>query len=297
MTAPTYSELEEALAQARTASAQQATEIERLRRRLADEHFAEELREALTLAVAAGTLASPVSHARLLEMIVETAAHVISARAAALFLIDSESQELIFEVALGQKAHEVKKFRVPLGHGIAGLVAVSGQPIAIGDARSDPRQAADIAQAVGYQPQSILCVPLFYNDQVTGVLELLDKAGATGFSADDMAALGLFASQAAVAIEQSRTHRNLAALVGEVMASLAEARGELGHGLEQRARTFARSIEENADYRQALELAQLVREIIWQGEHELQACRTILRGFTEYLRSRPALGGGLGSRP
>jgi len=63
-------------------------------------------------------IAEPMSHSRLLEMIVETAAQVISAEAASLFLIDQESQELIFEVALGQKADEVKHFRVPLGHGI-----------------------------------------------------------------------------------------------------------------------------------------------------------------------------------
>jgi hypothetical protein len=105
--------------------ARQAEEIERLRRQLADERFAENLRETLTLAVAVGTIASPVTHSRLLEMIVETAAHVISARAAALFLIDEEAQELVFEVALGSKAEEVKKFRVPLGHGIAGLVAMT----------------------------------------------------------------------------------------------------------------------------------------------------------------------------
>ena len=54
-------------------------------------------------------------------MIVEAAAQVISARAASLFLVNEETQELIFEVALGQKAQEVKKFSVPLGHGIAGL--------------------------------------------------------------------------------------------------------------------------------------------------------------------------------
>src|SRR5206468_5403043 len=118
-----------------------------------------------------------VTHSRLLEMIVQTAAQVISARAASLFLINRQTQELVFEVALGQKAEDVKKFTVPLGHGIAGLVAVSGQPIAVSDASKDPRQAADIARSVGYVPQTILCVPLFYNDQIIGVLELLDKEG------------------------------------------------------------------------------------------------------------------------
>src|SRR5215207_4988032 len=150
---------EEALARAQE-------EISRLRRKLADERFAEELKDALTLAAAAGEIASPVTHSRLLEMIVETAASVIPSRAAALFLLDEETEELVFEVALGSKAEEVRRFRVPLGHGIAGLVAVSGQPMAISDARSDPRQAADIAESVGYQPESILCVPLFYDEEI-----------------------------------------------------------------------------------------------------------------------------------
>lgn len=109
-------------------------EISSLKRRLADERFAEDLRDALTLAGAAGTIAAPVAHARLLEMIVETAAHVIPSRAASLFLVDEKTEELIFEVALGSKADEVRKFRIPLGHGIAGLVAVSGQRMAVSDA-------------------------------------------------------------------------------------------------------------------------------------------------------------------
>jgi sigma-B regulation protein RsbU (phosphoserine phosphatase) len=61
-------------------------------------------------------------------MIVETAARVISARAGSLFLIDAEKQELTFEVALGEKAQQVKELRVPMGDGIAGLVAAMGQP-------------------------------------------------------------------------------------------------------------------------------------------------------------------------
>jgi hypothetical protein len=46
-------------------------EISRLERRLSDERFAEELKDALTLAVAAGQISAPVTHSRLLEMIVE----------------------------------------------------------------------------------------------------------------------------------------------------------------------------------------------------------------------------------
>jgi GAF domain-containing protein len=283
----------EALALARQTVERQQQEIEYLERRLADERFAQDLKEAMTLAASTGAIASPVSHSRLLEMIVETAARVIFARAAALFLIDEEAEELIFEVALGSKAEEVRKFRVPLGHGIAGLVAVSGQPMAVSDAESDPRQAADIARSVGYAPQSILCVPLFYNEQVIGVLELLDKEGAPSFSATDMEDLGLFADQAAVAIEQSRTNRNLAALLGEVLESLGETNDGRSQGLKERARAFAEGLEEDAAFSQALDLARLVQEIAHQGENEMRGCHTILRGFAEYLRSRPDMTGEL----
>jgi GAF domain-containing protein len=272
------------LAEARATIARQANELERLRHRLEDERFAEELRGVLVLAAAAGTIASPVTHARLLQLIVETAADVIGARAGALFLVDEAHNELTFEVAIGPKAAEVKRIRVPLGQGVAGLVAVSGQPMAIADAGRDPRHASDIAQQIGYYPETILCVPLFYGDRLTGVLELLDKDDAPAFSAADMNTLGLFANQAAVAIEQSRTHRNLAALLAELLRTPDTAET----AMSERARQFATRIEtEDAAAGQALDLAALVQEIAWFGEHERDACRLMLRAFADYLRQRP----------
>jgi GAF domain-containing protein len=264
--------------------AQLNAELERLRRELATETAGRELRRALSLAATAGTIASPITHTRLLEMIVETAAQVISAQAASLFLIDTETNELIFEVALGQKAEEVKRFRVPVGHGIAGLVAMTGQPMSVSDAQQDPRQAAEIAQSVGYTPRSILCVPLFYDEQVIGVLELLDKIGAPSFSPSDTASLGLFANMAAVAIEQSRANRNLAALVGETLRSLG---GQDEGALQAELRSFITSMEEDVAYRRALDLAQLVHEIAWQGEREVTLCRSVLGAFAEYARTKP----------
>lgn len=270
---------------------EQAAEIERLRQRLAHEHFADDLRAALRLATTAGTIAAPTTHARLLEMIVETAAHVISAQAGALFLIDDETEELVFEVALGQKAAEVKRFRVPLGHGIAGLVAVTGQAMAVADAKRDPRQAADIARSVGYAPESVLCVPLFYNDEVIGVLELLDKVGAASFGPRDIEVLGLFANQAAVAIEQSRSQRSITALLNEVLGSLPGLSEPQRQDLKGRARAFEDALRLEPGQQQALELARLVQEIVSQGDNEGRVCRTILQGFADYLRARPTWDG------
>jgi GAF domain-containing protein len=275
-----------ALAEAQATIARQSEEIARLRRELGAENLAQELRKVFSLAAAAGTISAPVTYSRLLEMIVETAAHVIDARSASLFLLEEKSGDLVLEYPLGPKAEEVRKLRVPLGHGIAGLVAANGQPMAIADAGKDPRQAADIAQMVGYTPQSILCMPLIYNEQVIGVLELLDKEGAPSFSAADMEALGYFANLAAIAIEQSRMHRSLAALLGELLESFGPVAETEREALREQLDAFAADVAADAGYRRGLELARLVQEITQQGQDEFEACGIILRGFAGYLRAR-----------
>lgn len=279
----------EALAVARETVERQAAEIAQLRRLLAGARLADELGEALTVAAAAGVIASSTTYLDLLQSIVQTAAHVIAADAASLFLLDRETEELVFEVTLGEKAEEVRRFRVPLGHGIAGLVAVSGQPMAVSEAHADARQAADIAQSVDYIPESILCVPLFFQDEVIGVLELLNKRGAPSFSPEDMHTLGLFANGAAVAIQQARTQGNLVALIGEALATVGGMSETRREAIMRRATGFATAIEEDPSYTRALDLAGLVREIAAAGENESRLCRRILESVAEYHRSRPAL--------
>ncbi len=277
------------LTRAQARMTEQSNEIERLRAQLAQRTLAQDIGEAVVLTASAGTIATPVSHDQLLRLIVETAAHVISAQSASLFLIDEEAQELVFEVALGPKAEEVQHHRVPLGHGIAGLVALSGQPMAVSDASQDPRQASDIAKAVGYVPESLLCVPLFYGDRVIGVLELLDKIDEQSFSVADLEALGLFANQAAVSIAQSRAHGNLGALLNDLLETHSKGEDDQQHVNRRHIQEIIERTggDDATAFREAIELAELVQEIAWHGDRERLACKTLLRGFTDYLRSRP----------
>jgi GAF domain-containing protein len=170
----------------------------------------------------------------------------------------------------------MKDIRVRLGHGIAGGVALSGLPLAVTAAGTDPRWAKDIGERVGYVPQSIICVPLFYEDRVIGALELLDKIGAPSFSPADLNTLGLFAQQAAFAIEQSRTRLSASAL----LAAAVGARG----GDAQRLGDL---IEQDPGHRGSLELARLVREVALGGDRQLAACREILGTFAGYARAEP----------
>ena len=265
----------------------QAEEIERLQSELADLRPLANLREALRLAGIASVTGAPTSPKRLTEMLVTTAADAINARAGSLFLLDREQDELVFEVAIGPKAEAVEKFRVPLGHGLAGLVAATGQPMAIADTESDSRDAADIAAAVGYVPKNVLCVPLIYEDDLIGVLELLDKEGGEPFSAVDMENLALFAELAAVAVQQDRVLEQLRLLVTQAISAVS---GEPSNGqrmIDGQLSALVDDIVGDAGFQRSLDLARLVREIARQGERELQACHTLLEGFASYLRARP----------
>ncbi len=275
--------------------ARQQAEIERLQRRITEDRFAQDLRDALTTASSAGAIGAPVSYSRLLEMIVATAADIIDAKAALLCLIDPEHDELVFEAALGSsdnaEAHEV---RIPLGSGVAGLVALTGHPMAISDTTEDDRDANDIAAAVGFTPKNILCVPLSFQDEVIGVLELLDKAGAATFSVADMEAIGLFANLAAVAIEQSRNHSRVGAMVLELIRAVDGSPDYDRHGLTQRAHEFTTDLGRQTGFRNSLELSRLVQEIVHDGDATTDACKGILNSFVQFLRSRPMTAGELG---
>lgn len=272
--------------QARETIARQEEELESLRSELANQRFAADLSEALKVASTAGQLGSPLTHERLLELIVETAVHVIGAGAGSLLLLSPDRRQLVFEVAVGAEPDELEDRRVPLEHGIEGLVATSGQPLAISNTADDPRVAQDIARLVGYLPKNILCVPLGEDDQPIGVLELLDKRGAHTFSTGDIEALTLFAKQAAIAIKLSRTYRNFTTLVGELVESLGEP-SDRRSALHEGADAFSAHLDQDETYRQVRELAELVHEISSRGEDELTACRALLQGFAEYLRSQP----------
>ncbi|XP_029206417.2 cGMP-specific 3',5'-cyclic phosphodiesterase-like [Acropora millepora] len=65
---------------------------------------------------------------------------------------------------------------VPLGVGIAGHTAATGETINIKDAYSDPRFNREVDKATGYKTYSILCMPIKSHDgEVIGVAQIINK--------------------------------------------------------------------------------------------------------------------------
>jgi len=190
----------------------------------------------LRAAVAAGALGAEESYRDLLQSIVEVARAIFGARASSIFLHDERTDELVFEAVAGEGAEELLGRRFPSSTGIAGWVLVTRQPLVVEELADDPRFAREAAESTGFVPKGLMAVPLLHEERALGVLEVLDRPQQAAFSLQEMALLGLFANEAAIALDllqRARDVRNVledeggeAAAVAGFVAKLSEASPE-----------------------------------------------------------------------
>ena len=172
--------------------------------------------EDMRAAVAAGVLGAEESYRALLRSIVEVARAIFKAKASSIFLLDEEADELVFEAVAGEGSDSLVGQRFPSSTGIAGFVLVSRQPLVIEDVLADPRFSRETAESTGFVPKGLMAVPLLHEERALGVLEVLDRPRDARFTLAEMELLGLFAGQAAIALDLlQRARRARAALAGE----------------------------------------------------------------------------------
>src|SRR5690606_6615317 len=145
-----------------------------------------------------GPALAPTGHQELLTSITAAARRIFRAEACSIAVLSDDETELVFRAATGGAEEEIVGSRLPFGEGIAGWVTLTGQPLAVQQVEDDPRFAAGFAAQLGYLPRSILAVPMETERGVIGVVEILDATGPAGH---DIELLSLFATQAALAIE------------------------------------------------------------------------------------------------
>jgi GAF domain-containing protein len=210
--------------------------------------------EELRAAVAAGVLGAEEQFRALLQSIVDVARAIFKAKASSIFLLDEDSDELVFEAVAGEGSESLVGRRFPSSTGIAGFVLVSRQPLVIEDVLKDPRFSREAAESTGFVPKGLMAVPLLHEERALGVLEVLDRPQEAKFSLAEMELLGLFANQAAIALDLlQRARRAQAALGGEGDLSVIS---RVAAALEQR------SDEEDGSRESALRLLAELERLI-----------------------------------
>lgn len=175
----------------------------------------------LRAAVASGVVGSSESFRALLGAIVQVARSIFGAKASSILLLDEETNELVFEAVVGEGEQSLLGLRFPAGHGIAGWVLATRTPLILEDVRNDPRFAGDVAEGTGYVPSGLMAAPLLHEERSLGVLEVLDRPERSHFSLQEMDLLGLFANQAAIAVDLLLRARRAERLLEEGAGDLA----------------------------------------------------------------------------
>ncbi len=186
---------------------------------------ASELRQRLlepeTLLEIGVQLASTLDLARVLELALQKAEELCHAESSSIWELDDEREELFFRVVRGRAAGEIQSLRVPLGRGIVGSVARSGKAEIVNEVVQDPRWSGD--RDPHFTTRNILTVPLIARGTVIGVLQLLNRGGGEGFTADDLRRMQLFAGILAAAVQNARLYAEQKRSFVEMVTALSEA--------------------------------------------------------------------------
>lgn len=134
-----------------------------------------------------------------LKELVALCAHATDAERCTVYLLDRGTNEL-YARAAQRIAVEI---RLPIGQGIAGAVAKTGETINVPDAYADPRFDRNVDKRSGYRTTNMLVVPVWSADatRVIGVIQVLNKRGGT-FERWDQMYLERIADGVGAAIEQ-----------------------------------------------------------------------------------------------
>jgi PAS domain S-box-containing protein len=137
----------------------------------------------------------------LMQKIVELAVQLLHAKGGGLYVADPVRQE-VRSIAGFNIPHEFMGLTLSYGEGAAGWVAENRQPLIVDDYRVWPGRAKVFEEKQPFT--AVLAVPMMYQNQMVGVLDVIDDVSRRRFTQSDLELFSLFSSQAAIALENAR---------------------------------------------------------------------------------------------
>jgi DNA-binding CsgD family transcriptional regulator/putative methionine-R-sulfoxide reductase with GAF domain len=125
---------------------------------------------------AARVINSSLEIDQILAVLIEKARHLLGVVGCSVWLIDPNTEELVCRQAAGRQSDLVCGWRLPIGTGVVGWIAKSGERVLIHDTRKDARHFKRVDKKTGLEIRSIMGVPLKSKDNIIGALQAVDTA-------------------------------------------------------------------------------------------------------------------------
>jgi K+-sensing histidine kinase KdpD len=220
---------------------------------------------------AAKTVNSTLDLDRLLDVILEAAIKSIAADRGTLYLVDELKSEIWSKALRGT---EVIEIRLPIGKGLSGYVAKTGETINIPDAHNDPRWNPDVDKKSGYRTNNMLCMPMQNRDgKIIGVFQMLNKKGGP-FTTQDEEFINALSIHASIAIENARLAQEM--INNERLSAVGRMASTIIHDIKNpmgTLRVYAQVMKKKSGNEEAAKLAD---EMIHQVDRFVNMAQEIL---------------------
>ncbi|MDD8017179.1 MAG: cyclic nucleotide-binding domain-containing protein [Bacteroidota bacterium] len=224
-----------------------------------------------TLIDAAKSVNSTLDLDKLLEIILETSIKSIAADRGTLYLVDELKGEIWSKALRGNEAIEI---RLPLGKGLAGYVAKTGEIVSIPDAYNDPRFNPEVDKKSGYRTNNMLTMPMRNRDgKIIGVFQMLNKKGGP-FTSQDEEFLNALSIHASIAIENAHLAQEM--VNNERLSAVGRMASTIIHDIKNpmgTLRVYAQVMKKKSGNEEATKLAD---EMIHQVDRFVNMTQEIL---------------------
>ena len=163
-------------------------------------------------------LESATDMEQLLQRLKVAASELTGSEAASILEFDETSNSLHFVAASWFRQQSLKDIAVPLEGSIAGWVFGNNKPLIVQDVANDHRHFKGVDQTINFTTSSLVAVPLTYQGNTIGVLEVINKADNAHYTEDDVTILEILAFYAVMALWNS----NLETRVQDTRDEMAE---------------------------------------------------------------------------
>ncbi len=150
------------------------------------------------------TLSASLDLESFLHSLISAAAELTGCEAASILELDEDGDQLHFLALPLFHQDALKTVKVPLQTSVAGWVFQNEKPAVVPNVVAESRHFKGADQAAGFATRSLMAVPIIYHGETLGVLEVVNKTEQAHYTEEDLIILETFASQAAIAIQNSR---------------------------------------------------------------------------------------------
>ncbi len=170
-----------------------------------------------------GEIAKELELPRLLNLIIRRAAELVGADTGVIRLWDEAGRQLVPHAWIGTGGLVVER-ALKLGEGVAGAAAEQRKGVVVNDHAAQPWAHSDIREHHG--AAAVLSQPILFGERLIGTISAAHAGAGARFSEQDEHVLGLFADQAAIAIQNAGLYE-----AAERRAAESLAVAQVGHAI------------------------------------------------------------------